>query len=46
MDDVEAIKQLKARYFRMMDTKDWALATPNVREGLGNLPMRVKLRMR
>lgn len=22
-DDVEAIKQLKARYFRMMDTKDW-----------------------
>ena len=24
MDDVEAIKQLKARYFRAMDTKDWA----------------------
>ena len=24
MDDVEAIKQLKARYFRLMDTKDWA----------------------
>jgi uncharacterized protein (TIGR02246 family) len=23
MDDVEAIKQLKARYFRLMDTKDW-----------------------
>ena len=23
MDDIEAIKQLKARYFRMMDTKDW-----------------------
>jgi hypothetical protein len=23
MDDVEAIKQLKARYFRMMDSKDW-----------------------
>lgn len=23
-DDVEAIKQLKARYFRTMDTKDWA----------------------
>jgi SnoaL-like domain len=23
MDDVEAIKQLKARYFRMMDTKQW-----------------------
>ena len=23
MDDVEAIKQLKARYFRSMDTKDW-----------------------
>ena len=22
--DVEAIKQLKARYFRTMDTKDWA----------------------
>ena len=22
-DDIEAIKQLKARYFRMMDTKDW-----------------------
>ncbi len=28
LDDIEAIKQLKARYFRMMDTKDWAgLAT-------------------
>lgn len=24
MDDVEQIKQLKARYFRRMDTKDWA----------------------
>lgn len=24
MDDVEAIRQLKARYFRLMDTKDWA----------------------
>jgi hypothetical protein len=24
MDDVEALKQLKARYFRTMDTKDWA----------------------
>jgi hypothetical protein len=24
MDDVEAIKQLKARYCRTMDTKDWA----------------------
>jgi SnoaL-like domain len=23
-DDIEAIKQLKARYFRCMDTKDWA----------------------
>ena len=23
MDDVEAIKQLKARYFRYLDTKDW-----------------------
>ncbi len=23
-DDIEAIKQLKARYFRLMDTKDWA----------------------
>ncbi|HEX5095413.1 MAG TPA: nuclear transport factor 2 family protein [Acidimicrobiia bacterium] len=23
MDDVEVIKQLKARYFRTMDTKDW-----------------------
>ncbi len=23
MDDIEAIKQLKARYFRLMDTKDW-----------------------
>jgi uncharacterized protein (TIGR02246 family) len=22
-DDIEAIKQLKARYFRTMDTKDW-----------------------
>jgi len=28
MDDVEAIKQLKARYFRTMDTKDW----PGMRE--------------
>lgn len=24
MDDVEAIKRLKARYCRLMDTKDWA----------------------
>ena len=24
MDDIEAIRQLKARYFRTMDTKDWA----------------------
>jgi uncharacterized protein (TIGR02246 family) len=24
LEDVEAIKQLKARYFRTMDTKDWA----------------------
>jgi uncharacterized protein (TIGR02246 family) len=24
MDDVETIKQLKARYFRTMDTKDWS----------------------
>ncbi len=24
MDDIEAIKQLKARYFRTMDTKHWA----------------------
>ena len=24
MDDVEAIRQLKARYFRTMDMKDWA----------------------
>ncbi len=23
MDDIEAIKQLKGRYFRTMDTKDW-----------------------
>ena len=23
-DDIEAIKRLKARYFRLMDTKDWA----------------------
>ncbi len=23
MNDLEAIKQLKARYFRLMDTKDW-----------------------
>ncbi|MGA7417097.1 MAG: nuclear transport factor 2 family protein [Acidimicrobiales bacterium] len=27
-DDIEAIKQLKARYFRLMDTKEWdGLAT-------------------
>ena len=24
IDDIEAIKQLKARYCRTMDTKDWA----------------------
>jgi uncharacterized protein (TIGR02246 family) len=24
MDDIDAIRQLKARYFRTMDTKDWA----------------------
>ena len=24
MDDLEAIKQLKARYFRTLDTRDWA----------------------
>lgn len=24
MDDIEAIRQLKARYCRMMDTKNWA----------------------
>jgi hypothetical protein len=24
VDDLEAIRQLKARYFRCMDTKDWA----------------------
>ena len=24
MDDIEAIKQLKARYCRLMDTKDWS----------------------
>jgi uncharacterized protein (TIGR02246 family) len=24
MDDLEAIRQLKARYFRTMDAKDWA----------------------
>ena len=23
MDDIEAIRRLKARYFRTMDTKDW-----------------------
>lgn len=23
MDDIDAIRQLKARYFRTMDTKDW-----------------------
>lgn len=23
MDEIEAIKQLKARYFRFLDTKDW-----------------------
>ena len=33
-DDLEAIRQLKARYFRLMDTKDWdgfrELFTPDV----------------
>jgi hypothetical protein len=24
VDDIEAIKRLKGRYFRLMDTKDWA----------------------
>ncbi len=24
MEDIEAIRQLKARYFRTMDTKDWS----------------------
>jgi uncharacterized protein (TIGR02246 family) len=24
LDELEAIKQLKARYFRLLDTKDWA----------------------
>jgi uncharacterized protein (TIGR02246 family) len=24
LDEIEAIKQLKARYFRLMDTKQWA----------------------
>ena len=23
LDEIEAIKQLKARYFRLMDTKQW-----------------------
>ena len=27
MDDIEAIRQLKARYFRALDAKDWALYT-------------------
>lgn len=34
MDDIEAIRQLKARYFRFMDTKDWSamrtVFTPDV----------------
>jgi hypothetical protein len=34
VDDIEAIKQLKARYFRLMDSKDWdglaAVFTPDV----------------
>lgn len=34
MDDIEAIKQLKAAYFRTIDTKDWdalrALLSPEV----------------
>jgi hypothetical protein len=34
-DDIESIKQLKARYFRLMDTKDWdglaGVFTPGVR---------------
>ncbi len=34
MDDIEAIKQLKARYFRLLDTKDWSgyreVFTPDV----------------
>ena len=27
MDDIEAIRQLKARYFRALDAKDWELYT-------------------
>jgi hypothetical protein len=38
MDDIEAIKRLKARYCRLMDTKDWAgyreLFTDDVRVDL------------
>lgn len=34
IEDIEAIKQLKARYFRLMDTKDWdglaGVFTPDV----------------
>jgi hypothetical protein len=34
VDDIEAIKQLKARYFRFIDTKQWSqlreVFTPNV----------------
>jgi hypothetical protein len=45
-DDIEAIKQLKARYFRLMDTKDWdglaGVFTPDVHldmtgEGAGEI---------
>ena len=46
LDDIEAIKQLKARYFRLMDTKDWdglaQVFTPDVHldmtgEGAGEI---------
>ena len=39
MDDIEAIKQLKARYFRSIDTKDWdglrGVLTPDVHVDVG-----------
>jgi len=42
VDDIEAIKRLKARYFRTMDTKDWtdADAAPRGHRVAAGRPLR------
>jgi hypothetical protein len=44
LDEIEAIKQLKARYFRLMDTKQWdavATCSPRTRSS-PRLPIRTR----